>query len=51
MCSCGKSKSGGVQKWSHSYTTAAGEKKVDTHDSEMEARQAASRLGGTVRRK
>jgi len=48
-CSCGKNKAGGVKKYVHTYTTTSGAKTSDTYDKEMEARQAASRLGGTVR--
>lgn len=37
-----------MRKWLHSYTLDGAAKK-DTYDSEMDARSAASRLGGTVR--
>lgn len=38
-----------MTKFVHKYTVD-GATKTETYDSEMEARQAASRLGGTVRR-
>lgn len=45
-CACGSKKAGGVQKkWTHTDSTG----KKTTYSSEMDARMAASRQGGTVR--
>lgn len=44
MCGCGKSKSGGVQKWQHVGTDG---KIIKVYSSEMDARSAASQQSGT----
>ena len=44
-CNCGKNKVGAAKNWQH--TAPNGKKK--TYSSEMDARVAASREGGTVR--
>lgn len=52
MCSCnskGGAKAGGTgQKYVHTYTES-GSTTTKTYSSEMDARMAASRLGGTVK--
>ena len=45
-CNCGSKKSGAAAKWTH--TNPSG--KITTYSSEMDARMAASREGGTVKR-
>jgi hypothetical protein len=48
MCSCGKKK-GTTQNFTHTFKDETGTTQQKTYSSEMDARQAASRLGGTVR--
>lgn len=53
MCSCNSSKKGGVatssRTFTHTYTDTNGKTQTQSYSDEMDARMAASRLGGTVK--
>jgi hypothetical protein len=50
MCSCGsKTTAAAPRTFTHTYTDENGVKHTQSYSSEMDARLAASRLGGTVK--